>query len=321
MKTVRVTGKTVEEAVAEGIAQLGISREEAIVHVVEEPSGGLFGLLRRKQAVVDVSCMDDEGAAQQFLDELAQEGREAAARAKAENAAAVQGLASADEAEAADEAPAAQADAPQAEETPAAEPAADAPQAEAASAEEAAPAEEDAAADGEAAEEPAEEGRKARRDETPFSQEEQNATAEEAKKFLAGVFRGMGLDVTMEKMTNEERILLNLRGRGLGILIGKHGQTLNALQYLTNLAAGRLYHHRYFVMLDVENYRSRREQTLTALARRLAEKAKRTGQPVELEPMEPGERRIIHLALQHDPDVATDSEGEGSYRHVVIHAK
>ena len=321
MKTVRVTGKTVEEAVAEGIARLGISREEAIVHVVEEPSGGLFGLLRRKQAVVDVSCMDDEGAAQQFLDELAQEGREAAARAKAENAAAVQGLASADEAEAADEAPAAQADAPQAEETPAAEPAADAPQAEAASAEEAAPAEEEAAADGEAAEEPAEEGRKARRDETPFSQEEQNATAEEAKKFLAGVFRGMGLDVTMEKMTNEERILLNLRGRGLGILIGKHGQTLNALQYLTNLAAGRLYHHRYFVMLDVENYRSRREQTLTALARRLAEKAKRTGQPVELEPMEPGERRIIHLALQHDPDVATDSEGEGSYRHVVIHAK
>ena len=321
MKTVRVTGKTVEEAVAEGIARLGISREEAIVHVVEEPSGGLFGLLRRKQAVVDVSCMDDEGAAQQFLDELAQEGREAAARAKAENAAAVQGLASADEAEAADEAPAAQADAPQAEETPAAEPAADAPQAEAAFAEEAAPAGEDAAADGEAAEEPDEEGRKARRDETPFSQEEQNATAEEAKKFLAGVFRGMGLDVTMEKMTNEERILLNLRGRGLGILIGKHGQTLNALQYLTNLAAGRLYHHRYFVMLDVENYRSRREQTLTALARRLAEKAKRTGQPVELEPMEPGERRIIHLALQHDPDVATDSEGEGSYRHVVIHAK
>ncbi len=321
MKTVRVTGKTVEEAVAEGIARLGISREEAIVHVVEEPSGGLFGLLRRKQAVVDVSCMDDEGAAQQFLDELAQEGREAAARAKAENAAAVQGLASADEAEAADEASAAQADAPQAEETPAAEPAADAPQAEAASAEETAPAGEDAAADGEAAEAPAEEGRKARRDETPFSQEEQNATAEEAKKFLAGVFRGMGLDVTMEKMTNEERILLNLRGRGLGILIGKHGQTLNALQYLTNLAAGRLYHHRYFVMLDVENYRSRREQTLTALARRLAEKAKRTGQPVELEPMEPGERRIIHLALQHDPDVATDSEGEGSYRHVVIHAK
>lgn len=313
MKTVRVTGKTVEEAVAEGLSQLGISREAAIVHVVEEPSGGLFGLLRRKQAVVDVSCMDGESADRAFLDELAQEGREAAAKAIAENAAAVQ---AAPEEAPAPEAPASEA--LQAEEAaPAEAPAAEA-ETEAAPAEEPAPeaVEEEAAA-------PAEETETAapRRSEAPFSQEEQNATAEEAKKFLAGVFKGMGLEVAMEKMTNEERILLNLRGKGLGILIGKHGQTLNALQYLTNLAAGRLYHHRYFVVLDVENYRARREQTLTALARRLADKAKRTGLPVELEPMEPGERRIIHLALQNDPDVVTDSEGEGSYRHVVIHGK
>lgn len=312
MKTVRVTGKTVEEAVAEGLSQLGISREAAIVHVVEEPSGGLFGLLRRKQAVVDVSCMDGESADRAFLDELAQEGREAAAKAIAENAAAVQ---AAPEEAPAPEAPAAEA--PQAEEVAPAE----APAAEAET--EAAPAEEPEAVEEEAAAPAEEETETAapRRSEAPFSQEEQNATAEEAKKFLAGVFKGMGLEVAMEKMTNEERILLNLRGKGLGILIGKHGQTLNALQYLTNLAAGRLYHHRYFVVLDVENYRARREQTLTALARRLADKAKRTGLPVELEPMEPGERRIIHLALQNDPDVVTDSEGEGSYRHVVIHGK
>ncbi len=312
MKTVRVTGKTVEEAVAEGLSQLGISREAAIVHVVEEPSGGLFGLLRRKQAVVDVSCMDGESADRAFLDELAQEGREAAAKAIAENAAAVQ---AAPEEAPAPEAPAAEA--PQAEEAAPAE----APAAEAET--EAAPAEEPEAVEEEAAAPAEEETETAapRRSEAPFSQEEQNATAEEAKKFLAGVFKGMGLEVAMEKMTNEERILLNLRGKGLGILIGKHGQTLNALQYLTNLAAGRLYHHRYFVVLDVENYRARREQTLTALARRLADKAKRTGLPVELEPMEPGERRIIHLALQNDPDVVTDSEGEGSYRHVVIHGK
>lgn len=314
MKTVRVTGKTVEEAVAEGLSQLGISREAAIVHVVEEPSGGLFGLLRRKQAVVDVSCMDGESADRAFLDELAQEGREAAAKAIAENAAAVQ---AAPEEAPAPEAPAAEA--LQAEEAAPAEAPAVEAETEAAPAEEPVPeaAEEEAAA-------PAEEETETaapRRSEAPFSQEEQNATAEEAKKFLAGVFKGMGLEVAMEKMTNEERILLNLRGKGLGILIGKHGQTLNALQYLTNLAAGRLYHHRYFVVLDVENYRARREQTLTALARRLADKAKRTGLPVELEPMEPGERRIIHLALQNDPDVVTDSEGEGSYRHVVIHGK
>lgn len=294
MRTVRVTGKTVEEAVAEGLAQLGITRAEAIVHVVEEPSGGLFGLLRRKQAVVDVSAEDSREDLEKAVRQLVSEA--AAVPAEAEEAA-----------EAAKPAEVKEPEETEAEEAAPAE------------AETEAPAEETAE---EAKKEEADEEAPAKaREERPFSAEEQNETAEEAKKFLAGVFKGMDLDVTMEKMVNEERILLNLRGKGLGILIGKHGQTLNALQYLTNLAAGRLYHHRYFVMLDVENYRSRREQTLTALAKRLAEKAKRTGESVELEPMEPGERRIIHLALQADPDIVTDSEGEGSGRHVVIRLK
>lgn len=297
MRTVRVTGKTVEEAVAEGLAQLGITRAEAIVHVVEEPSGGLFGLLRRKQAVVDVSAEDSredlEKAVRQLVSEAAAVPAETAEAEEAAEAAEPAEVKEPEETEAEEAAPA--------------------------EAETEAPAEETAE---EAKKEEADEEAPAKaREERPFSAEEQNETAEEAKKFLAGVFKGMDLDVTMEKMVNEERILLNLRGKGLGILIGKHGQTLNALQYLTNLSAGRLYHHRYFVMLDVENYRSRREQTLTALAKRLAEKAKRTGESVELEPMEPGERRIIHLALQADPDIVTDSEGEGSGRHVVIRLK
>lgn len=297
MRTVRVTGKTVEEAVAEGLAQLGITRAEAIVHVVEEPSGGLFGLLRRKQAVVDVSAEDSREDLEKAVRQLVSE----AAAVPAETAEAEEAAEAAEPAEAKEP-----------EET-------EAEEAAPAEAETEAPAEETAE---EAKNEEADEEAPAKaREERPFSAEEQNETAEEAKKFLAGVFKGMDLDVTMEKMVNEERILLNLRGKGLGILIGKHGQTLNALQYLTNLAAGRLYHHRYFVMLDVENYRSRREQTLTALAKRLAEKAKRTGESVELEPMEPGERRIIHLALQADPDIVTDSEGEGSGRHVVIRLK
>lgn len=297
MRTVRVTGKTVEEAVAEGLAQLGITRAEAIVHVVEEPSGGLFGLLRRKQAVVDVSAEDSREDLEKAVRQLVSE----AAAVPAETAEAEEAAEAAEPAEAKEP-----------EET-------EAEEAVPAEAETEAPAEETAE---EAKKEEADEEAPAKaREERPFSAEEQNETAEEAKKFLAGVFKGMDLDVTMEKMVNEERILLNLRGKGLGILIGKHGQTLNALQYLTNLAAGRLYHHRYFVMLDVENYRSRREQTLTALAKRLAEKAKRTGESVELEPMEPGERRIIHLALQADPDIVTDSEGEGSGRHVVIRLK
>ena len=156
------------------------------------------------------------------------------------------------------------------------------------------------------------------REEAPFNAEEQEQTAEEAKKFLENVFKGMHLNVTMEKMMNEDRILLSLHGEGLGILIGKHGQTLDALQYLTNLAAGKSFRHHYFVMLDVENYRERRQDTLEALAHRLAGKARRTGEPVKLEPMPAGERRIIHLALQDDPSVSTESEGEAPYRYVVI---
>lgn len=290
MKTVRVTGKTVEDAVAAGLKELGITRAEAVVHVVEEPSGGLFGLLRKKPAVVDVSA--PEQAAEE-APETAPAPVEAAPQPAPETA------------------PAAEADTPAeapAPKTDAAEPAAEAPaeEKEAPKAEEAAKPEEGKAGD--------------KQDDFVFSEKEQQETADAAKKFLEGVFKSMDMDVTMEKMMSRERILLNLHGKGLGILIGKHGQTLNSLQYLTNLAAGKLYRHHYFVLLDVENYRVRREETLKALALRLAAKVKRTGESVALEPMEPGERRIIHLALQNDTAITTDSEGEGSYRHVVIKA-
>ena len=171
-----------------------------------------------------------------------------------------------------------------------------------------------------AEEAPAEE-KKAEREEPTFDPEEQKKVAEEAKTFLAGVFAGMHLAVTMECRMTEERIMINLVGDGLGILIGKHGQTLDALQYLTNLAAGKSFRHHYFILLDVENYRERRQDTLEALARRLAGKVKRTGEEIRLEPMAAGERRIIHLALQDDHAVSTDSEGEAPYRYVVIRPK
>ncbi|WP_444180700.1 RNA-binding cell elongation regulator Jag/EloR [Dialister hominis] len=283
MRTVRVTAKTVEAAVEDGIKQLGISREEAIVHVVEQPSGGLFGLIHKKPAVVDVSAVDEP------------EAEETPEAPKAE------------------ETPA---EAPKAEETkeePAKEGIKEAAEAPAEAAEESKEPEETESKENE--EKPA---HKEGREEAPFNAEEQEQTAEEAKKFLENVFKGMHLNVTMEKMMNEDRILLSLHGEGLGILIGKHGQTLDALQYLTNLAAGKSFRHHYFVMLDVENYRERRQDTLEALAHRLAGKARRTGEPVKLEPMPAGERRIIHLALQDDPSVSTESEGEAPYRYVVI---
>lgn len=264
MRTVRITAKTIEAAVAEGLEKLGISREEAVVHVVEQPSSGLFGLIHKKMAVVDISAPDEE-AEEDTVEEASP-----------------------------------------AEEAPAAEEAAEEPKAE-----EAAP---------EAEEAPVEE-KKAEREEPTFDPEEQKKVAEEAKTFLAGVFAGMHLAVTMECRMTEERIMINLVGDGLGILIGKHGQTLDALQYLTNLAAGKSFRHHYFILLDVENYRERRQDTLEALARRLAGKVKRTGEEIRLEPMAAGERRIIHLALQDDHAVSTDSEGEAPYRYVVIRPK
>jgi spoIIIJ-associated protein len=273
MKTVRITAKTIEAAVAEGLKQLGISREEAVVHVVEQPSSGLFGLIHKKMAVVDISAPDEEAAVEEPKEEPAP------------------------------------AEAPKAE-TPAEEPSAKEAPAPVTEEPKEAP-----------APEKAEETEKKGREEFVFKQEEQDKTAEEAKKFLSSVFKGMHLDVTMECLMNEERILLNLHGEGLGILIGKHGQTLDALQYLTNLAAGKAFHHHYFVLLDVENYRERRKDTLEALARRLAGKVKRTGEPVKLEPMAAGERRIIHLALQNDGAVTTESEGEAPHRYVVIKRK
>lgn len=287
MKTVRIKAKTVEAAVEEGLKQLGITRAEAVVHVVEKPSTGLFGLLHKKMAVVDISAPEIPAEPEETPEApAAEETRTDGVPA---------------------EAPAAEPAEPKAEESEAAS------EAEPEETGEETPAEPEEAQTEEVPEE--------KEEEKPFDPEEQKKVAEEARKFLENVFRGMDLPVIMECMMNEERILFSLHGEGLGILIGKHGQTLDALQYLTNLAAGKAAHGRYFVMLDVENYRERRKDTLEALAKRLAGKVKRTGEPVKLEPMPAGERRIIHLALQDDDAVITESEGEAPYRYITIRRK
>jgi len=144
---------------------------------------------------------------------------------------------------------------------------------------------------------------------------------EEAKVFLTKVFEAMNISVSMEKMTHDDHVVINLRGEDLGVLIGKHGQTLDALQYLTNLAANKDASERSRIVLDVEDYRKRRAETLSRLAMRLADKVKRRGEKVVLEPMSPQERKIIHMALQNDYRVVTYSEGDEPYRKVVIALK
>ena len=143
------------------------------------------------------------------------------------------------------------------------------------------------------------------------------------KQFLSDLFQAMHIPVDLEVNAPEEEgpVTINLRGEDLGILIGKHGQTLDALQYLTNLAANRDAEEKMKFVIDVEEYRRRRAETLTRLAQRLASKVKRMGEPVVLEPMTPHERKIIHMALQDDRRISTYSEGEEPNRKVVIALK
>ena len=144
-----------------------------------------------------------------------------------------------------------------------------------------------------------------------------------AKDFLMKIFAAMKIQVVMEKFVSKEdgSVTFKLHGADMGILIGKHGQTLDSLQYLTNLVANKNSAERIRIMIDIEDYRERRAHTLTRLALRLAERVKRSGDRVVLEPMNPHERKIIHMALQNDNRVNTLSEGEDPYRRVVIELK
>lgn len=151
-----------------------------------------------------------------------------------------------------------------------------------------------------------------------LSKEEQQVIAEKGKQFLDDMFTQMGLTVFIEKMMVPDKITFQVHGEELGILIGKHGQTLDAIQYLTNLVAHKDVSGHCHIVVDVENYRSRREETLVNLAKRLASKVKRNRQKVSLEPMNAFERKIIHTALQGDQQIVTNSEGDEPFRHVVI---
>ena len=145
-------------------------------------------------------------------------------------------------------------------------------------------------------------------------------TIETCEKFIYDVMNAMDMDdVKVTSVVDEEGALsINMEGSNMGILIGKRGQTLDSLQYLTNRVANKMQNGYVRVKLDTEDYRRRRKETLENLAKNIASKVKRTRKTVSLEPMNPYERRIIHSALQSDPAVSTHSEGEEPYRRVVV---
>ncbi len=141
---------------------------------------------------------------------------------------------------------------------------------------------------------------------------------DKAEEVLKTILRMLDLTGEIEKEAEEAQYKFNIVGGDLGLLIGRRGQTLEALQFVLNLIVNRSSKEKTKIILDVEGYRSRREKSLQDLARRLAEKAKQEKKNIVLEPMMPNERRIIHLALQDDEQVSTYSQGEEPLRKVVI---
>ena len=148
------------------------------------------------------------------------------------------------------------------------------------------------------------------------------ADPEEAKRravtFLTDMFRVMDMQIEVHASFEDDTLSVDLSGEEMGLLIGKRGQTLDSLQYLTSLVVNKGKASYVRVKLDTEDYRNRRKATLENLAKNIAFKVKKTRRPVFLEPMNPYERRIIHSALQNDPYVTTHSEGEEPNRKVVV---
>ena len=286
--------KSIEEALERALNEMMLTRDDIEYEVITQPSNGFLGIGRR-DAVIRVK--------KKVIEEL----KDIVADIKEERRAAQ----------------------PEAEQAkPAAEPASQAPVAKEAPVEEAAPkvavqetaAESEAVAETVVDEEP--QATESFADKAPQKAVDKKAalaeSEEKGKAFLAKIFTEMGLDVTIDVKEKNGYLTFDLKGKNLGILIGRRGDTLDSLQFLLNLVINDKNGAKIKGIIDIENYRAKREETLIGLSHKLAAKARKTGQKVVLEPMNPQERRIIHMALQNDRRVSTYSEGEEPYRKVVI---
>jgi len=153
---------------------------------------------------------------------------------------------------------------------------------------------------------------------TPSAAEPGSSSAGEARELLEGILTRMGLDFPVTVEETEEAITLNIKGDGSGLLIGKGGQTLDAIQYILNKAVGKSGRDKRMIVLDTEEYRDRRDEYLIALAAKLGGKVKKTRKPVTINHMSARDRRVIHLALKDDEALTTKSRGEGVYRKIII---
>ena len=321
MKCIEVTGKTVKDAIAKGVAELGCDSSDVDIQVLEMGSPGLFGMFG-KPAKVRLTVKEEDHSFDIempvfTLDQPAQ-GRKRDKKRESKPAKAEQSTpkaAPAKKAEKVEESVA------EVKEEPAQEPAAEEPKSEKRRSRNRKDKERKETR--EPIPEPVTVAAPAKPAE-PFvatPEEELSDTAKGARDFLLGLTEKMSVPTQIEVSESEEQLRMQLSGENMSILIGRRGETLDALQYLTSLNVNRNREEYLRVSLDTENYRAKREEALRKLAVRMANRAKKSGRRVALEPMNPNERRILHSALQNDPEVTTHSEGEEPYRRVIITLK
>ena len=329
MRSIEATGKTVKDAVENGLARLGCDRDDVEIQVIQINSTGLFGMFA-KPARVLLTVKDADPALDIQMPVLNLDG--GARKPKADKRKADKPKNDKPQ-EAAKPAPAAEPAAAEAA-GEAAEEAAPKPEKKSrrrrrrgkgeAAAQNPAGAPRDDAEPIEGADEAEIPAPMALFEREPFEPTPDEALSESAKKaqaFLLGLTERMGVPISLEIQETEEQLRMQMSGESMSLLIGRRGETLDALQYLTSLTINRGREEYLRVSIDTENYRAKREEALRKLAVRMAGRAKKSGRRVALEPMNPYERRILHSALQSDPDVTTHSEGEEPYRRVIISLK
>ena len=291
-------GKTREEAIDNALEALNLTIDEVIVEDIEEGSKGLFGLFGSRPWTVRLTAIEKEEEASVldthslFADSL-EEKKPAPKKQPAEKKQPAPKRQPAEKKQDAPKEPKEEKSAP-AEKKEKKQPAEKKP-----------------------ARKPKQEAEK--KPVTPAEQADRETSAGTAQEFLQELTKLMGVEVSVHVSTDEEgNVRVNMEGDSQGILIGRRGETLDALQYLTSLKVNKGKSEYTRVTLDTEGYRARREEALVRLANRMANRAVKTGRRVSIEPMNPYERRILHSALQGNPDVTTHSEGEEPNRHVVI---
>ena len=312
MKQYEFSARTQDEAVELGLQELGVSIADVEVQVLEEGSKGLFGLFGSRPVKIRMTVKDtEEDPLASLLEDKKPEKKAEKKAEKTEKKAEKAEQKAEKKAEPKAEKKSEEKKPAKAEKKPEkkAEPAA------------AVPAEKPTKAEKPAKAEKPEIRPMEKPEVTMIPAEElaADSPAGIAHAFLMELTKLMGVDVTIDMGTDAEGSVYGyINGDTLGVLIGRRGETLDAVQYLTCLKVNRGREGYVRVTLDTENYRAKREDTLIRLANRMANRALRTGRKVSLEPMNPYERRIIHFALQQTDGVTTHSEGEEPNRHVVI---